>query len=81
MRELPAEFLDELEKGPKRRSKTLGRTHRVWFYEVATHLGKCDNEVCTDSRKKPQVMVWTTKDGLNMCRYCFLGDWLKDESR
>jgi len=83
MEELPLDFLEELErepeKKPKKKSKTLERTHRVWFYEVATHLGKCDNPDCTDDRKKPQVMVWTNADGVDMCRFCFLTGWLKDE--
>ena len=82
MEELPLDFLEELEKEkPKaKKSKILERTHRVWFYEVPghTHLGQCDNPDCIDKRNKPQVMVWTNQDGLNMCRYCFLDGWLED---
>jgi len=82
MEELPLDFLEELEKEkPKtKKSKVIERTHRAWFYEVSTHLGKCDNPDCTDKRNKPQVMVWTNQDGLNMCRYCWLAEWLNDET-
>lgn len=84
MEELPLDFLEELERTPqtktKKKSKNLERTHRTWFYEIPTHLGVCDNEDCLDDRKKPQVMVWSDpKTGLNMCRFCWLAEWLKDE--
>lgn len=80
MEELPLELLEELEREPQpkaRKSKVIVRTYWVWFYGVPTHLGKCDNDDCTDERKKPQVMVWTNKEGINMCRICFLGNWLE----
>jgi len=84
MEELPLDFVEELEKEkPKtKKSKILERTYRVWFYEVpgSTHLGQCDNPDCVDQRKKPQVMVWTNENGLNMCRYCFLDGWLKGDN-
>jgi hypothetical protein len=83
MEELSLDLLDELEREPAskpKKSKIIERTHRTWFYGIATHLGKCDNDDCTDERKKPQIMVWTTKEGLDMCRYCFLGGWLESDS-
>lgn len=83
MKELSDEELEEVLKAPQpkgRKSKKIGRSYHSWFYDVRTELGTCDNPDCTDDRIKSQVFVWTHESGLNMCRFCWLENWLVDDA-
>lgn len=83
MEELSEEELEAVLKAPQpktRKPKNVERTYRSWFYDVRTQLGVCDNPNCPDDRGKPQVMVWTTPSGLDMCRFCWLDGWLVEEA-
>lgn len=83
MEELSAEELDEIMRAPApkvRKSKKFARDHRTWFYGIEKKLDTCDNPDCKDPRKKKLVYVWTNDDGVDMCRYCFLGGWLGEEN-
>lgn len=79
MEELSPEELDDVMKAPApkiRRSKKFARDHRTWFYGITKELGNCDNDECKDPRKKKLVYVWTDPNGVRMCRFCFLSDWM-----
>ena len=84
MKEISTDLFDELDSLPTpkpRKSKTIERDHRSWFYVVDTVNGDCSNPDCKDPRDKANgvTMVWHHPSGESVCRYCFLGGWLVDD--
>jgi hypothetical protein len=86
MEELDLDLLAELERQPakkSRKTKKLDRTHRTWFYDIATNRGDCTNPDCSDPRGKypGTAMVWEHPSGEKMCRFCFLEGWLDTDEQ
>lgn len=60
---------------------TSVRTYETWFklhthvYDNAGEKLSCDNPNCLDPREDGKVKMIAEVDGVNMCRYCFLGGY------
>ncbi len=65
----------------KKKEVVLERTVAGWFKLSHTRISECGNEPdCIDPRPKPEngnptLMVYEMPDGVQVCRYCYVGGY------